>query len=71
MVQTLFALNRRYFMNEKRALEIAGGLPFCPPGFAATVGEVLAAPGRDPAELTASLARMEPLVRAVGALCEE
>jgi hypothetical protein len=71
MVQTLFALNRRYFMNEKRALEIAGGFPLCPPGFAATVGEVLAAPGRDPAELTASLARMEPLVRAVAALCEE
>jgi Domain of unknown function (DUF4037)/Nucleotidyltransferase domain len=69
LVQMLFALNERYFLNEKRAVETADAFPRCPPGFAATVTEVLAAPGQTPEGLTASLARMDALVKDVGAMC--
>jgi predicted nucleotidyltransferase len=69
LVQMLFAANERYFLNEKRAVETAGAFPRCPPGFAATVTEVLAAPGQAPEALAANLARMEALVQAVRELC--
>ncbi len=71
LVQTLFALNRRYFVNEKRAVETAGGFPLCPDGFASTVTEVLAATGATPEALVASIARMDGLVQATRALCAE
>jgi len=68
LVQTVFALNRRYYVNEKRAAAAAGSFPRSPEGFARTVAEVLAAPGDGPAALAASLARMEALVAATRAL---
>lgn len=70
LVQTLFGLNGRYFINEKRAVRTAGSFPICPERFAETVTEVLAAPGDTPEALVRSLARMEALVRATQALCE-
>ncbi len=69
LVQTLFALNGRYFVNEKRAVETAGGFDLCPEDFALTVSEVLAGVGATPDALGQSIARMEALVQATNALC--
>jgi hypothetical protein len=70
-VQTLFALNRRYFLNEKRAVETIEGFDLRPEGFASTIREVLASIGQTPDALAESLARMEALVRATSALCDD
>lgn len=41
MVHALFALNRRYLVNEKGAVSVAAGFAHVPPGFAARLDEVL------------------------------
>jgi predicted nucleotidyltransferase len=69
LVQTLFALNGRYFLNEKRAVVAAASFPLCPDGFAQTVSDVLGSIGSSPDALASSLARMEELVRSVDELC--
>jgi predicted nucleotidyltransferase len=68
LVQTLFALNRRYYVNEKRAVAAAASFPLCPDDFARTVTEVLAAPGDTAEALTGSLGRMDALVQATRTL---
>ena len=68
LLQALFALNRRYFPHEKRAVEIAAGFTHAPPRFAETVTEVLAAPGASAPALTAQVGRMAALVEATRAL---
>lgn len=71
LVQTLFALNRRYFLNEKRAVETIEGFDLCPAGFASTVSDLLASIGQTPDALVDSLARMDALVRATSSLCDD
>ena len=68
LLQVLFARNRTYFLHEKRAMAIAEGFAVAPPGFAATVAEILAAPGATPEALVAQVARAAALVEAVRAL---
>ena len=68
LVQTLFALNERYVMNEKGSVEAAGSLPVAPPDFADTIGSVLARPGERPDQLQASVKRSENLLEAVKVL---
>jgi predicted nucleotidyltransferase len=63
LVQVLFALNERYFVNEKGSVETAGSFTLRPDGFAETVSAVLAEPGHNPARLTASVAELERLLR--------
>lgn len=68
LVQTLFALNERYVINEKGSVEAAGSLPVSPPDFAGTIGSVLAHPGERPDQLQVSIERSEKLLEAVKAL---
>ncbi len=62
LVQVLFALNERYFMNEKGAVAAVAGLPKHPPSFAARIDAILANPGADAASLRDSIAAMEKLL---------
>jgi len=69
LVQVVFALNGRYFLNEKRSVAIADGLRLRPDRFADTITDVLAAAGKTPEALRADLARMDALVRTTRRVC--
>ncbi|MFJ3201371.1 nucleotidyltransferase domain-containing protein [Streptomyces sp. NPDC086989] len=62
LVQALFAADRRWCLNEKGALAVAGTLPGAPAGFARRVSELLGAPGSTAEELTATVAGARELV---------
>ncbi|MGI8858559.1 MAG: nucleotidyltransferase family protein, partial [Rubrobacteraceae bacterium] len=68
LMQALFALNERYFVNEKGSVKTAGSFALCPDGFEKTVSDVLAEPGRDAAGLRTNVRRFERLVEAVRSL---
>jgi hypothetical protein len=65
LVQVLFALNERWFLNEKGAVGEADELPRTPPGFAAGVDATLSGLGPEPATLEAALQAMAALTAAV------
>jgi predicted nucleotidyltransferase len=65
LVQVLFALHGRWFLNEKGSVAEAAGLPGAPPGFAGEVGAALGGLGPDPAALRAALQRAAALAAAV------
>ena len=67
LVQVLFALEERWFVNEKGAVAEADGFTAAPPGFAARVGAVLAGLDPGPATLAAALEEMAALTAAVRA----
>jgi predicted nucleotidyltransferase len=68
LVQVLFALHGRWFVNEKGSVAEAAGLPLTPAGFAARVDAVLGGLVPDPATLEAALDEMDALSAAVGAV---
>jgi hypothetical protein len=63
LVQVLFAVNERYFVNEKGSVKVAGSFPLCPGGFEDVVSHVLSEPGMDPARLSESVREFERLVQ--------
>ena len=69
LVQVLFALNERYFVNEKGAIRAIDSFPLRPPEFGETVSTVLASPGASARELGTSVRLLADLVRAVDELC--
>jgi hypothetical protein len=71
LVQVLFALNERWFLNEKGAVAEAAGFPGTPPGFAAGVDAALGGLGPDPARLEAALQAMAALTATVRDRCQE
>ena len=71
LVQALFALNRRYVINEKGAVMAAAELPLCPPSFADDVTAVLGGPGSTPTELRAAVGRRCALMEATRRLCAD
>ncbi|MER5349667.1 DUF4037 domain-containing protein [Kitasatospora sp. NPDC002551] len=62
LVQALYAADRRWCLNEKGALAVAGELPAAPAGFGPRARALLAAPGDGPAALTATVAAARSLV---------
>lgn len=68
LVQVLYALNERYFINEKGALTELERFASCPPGFVKEVSEVLGHVGTDAETLERSRRRMARLLAAVQAL---
>jgi predicted nucleotidyltransferase len=68
LVQVLFALNERYFVNEKGSVRAVDSFLVRPNGFAETVSSVLAQPGDGSPRLTASVERLGELVEAVRGL---
>jgi predicted nucleotidyltransferase len=71
LVQVLFAVNERYFVNEKGSVKVAGSFPLCPEGFEDTVSHVLSEPGRDPARLSESVREFERLVQETRELSDQ
>jgi predicted nucleotidyltransferase len=69
MVQALFALNERYFINEKGSVRAADSFAVRPELFGETASELLGCPGRDAETLTKSLLRYEALLVAARELC--
>lgn len=63
LVQVLFALNERYFVNEKGSVRVAESFDLHPAGLEDTVSSVLAQPGSNPEELSASVRRFEGLLQ--------
>lgn len=70
LVQVLFALNRRYFLNEKGAVAAVDTFPLRPDGFSRIVSRVLAHPGHSQSALGASIEELESLVQSVRELAE-
>jgi hypothetical protein len=62
LVQVLFALNERYFMNEKGAVAAIETFPRHPPSFASRVGAILGNPGGDAGSLCRSVAEMDSVL---------
>jgi predicted nucleotidyltransferase len=69
LVQVLFALNERYFLNEKRSVAIASGLPLSPTGSAERAQRALGGAGTVPADLTESLRAADALLAETRSLC--
>lgn len=68
LVQVLFALNERYFVNEKGSVAAISSAPLVPSGFAERVSTTLAALGSTPAQLSTSVQAIQTLVDEVRAL---
>ncbi|MET9618922.1 nucleotidyltransferase domain-containing protein [Kitasatospora indigofera] len=62
LVQAMFAGERRWCLNEKGALAVAGTLPTAPDGFGPRVSELLGAPGDTAESLIATVAEARVLV---------
>jgi hypothetical protein len=71
LVQVLFALNERYFVNEKGAVAAIDGCALRPAGFGASVAAMLGQTGADAGQLRASLQQLGALIDAVQQLCGE
>ena len=69
MTLVLYALNRRFYMNEKGAFLESAGFEIRPPQFHRHVGEILGAIGKDAAALSASLDAMRARHRELALLC--
>ncbi len=69
LVQVLFALNERWFTNEKRALAETRTFARRPERFDERTATVLARPGSAPHQLARSVGELEKLVAEARALC--
>ena len=65
LIQVLFALNERYFVNEKGSLVAVKSFAVQPPRFYEVASEVLAQPGGEAGALRAGLTRLRELVAEV------
>jgi len=70
LLQTLFALNGVYWLNEKGALRLAEGFALRPPELRTTIESVFSSLCNDARNLETSIERMAWLVREVGMLID-
>ncbi len=71
LVQVLFALNERYFVNEKGSIRAVESFACRLERFSETVADVLGCVGEDPAQLHANIRTLDDLVSAARELCAE
>lgn len=71
MVLVLYALNQRFFLNEKNAFIESQIFALRPDGFHRQVERILAQPGNSAGELNESIAAMRVLASDLRILCEE
>jgi len=71
LYQVLFALERRYFLNDKTALEEIAEFDRTPQDFGARISAILAHPGGTTAELEQSIDALEALWAETAALCSD
>jgi predicted nucleotidyltransferase len=63
MTLVLYALNRKFFLNEKGAFAESRGFPIKPPHFHDTVARILGSVGHAPTELSSSVESFQSLVQ--------
>jgi hypothetical protein len=68
LTQALFALNERYFVNDKSAMEAIGSFAAKPEGYAGRVRRILSRPGESAEELRETVDELESLFRDVVAI---
>jgi predicted nucleotidyltransferase len=71
LVQVLFALNERYFVNEKGSVKAINAFPSRPTEFEEVVEDVLSKIGDGPSRLERSVERLGMMVDEVRTLCSE
>lgn len=59
ITQVLFALNERYFIRDKRVLDVVAKFPTLPSGYIQQINRILAHPGSTAQELTKSVSDLE------------
>lgn len=69
LVQVVFALNERYFLNEKGSVREATGFARTPPDFAVQVADILGGLEADPKRLRAALDGIMAVTESVRVLC--
>jgi predicted nucleotidyltransferase len=65
LTQVLFALNERYFISDKKAVEELSGFPLLPPGYVVKLCGILAHPGETPQELGQAVADLQAVWQSV------
>jgi len=68
LVQVVYALNGRYFLNEKGSVGAASAMKLAPKGFEKRVEEILGKVGTTPTQLTKSVEALSELVGVVRSL---
>ena len=68
LTQALFALNERYFISDKRLMEVMAQFAILPAGYIQQITSVLAHPGETIDELTRAVAQMRAVWQGVAAL---
>jgi len=71
MTLVLYALNRRFYLNEKGAFLESAGFPILPARFHEGISEILGAIGNDTVALTRSLDEMRGLHRQLALRCRD
>ena len=71
LVQTLFAVNERYFVNEKGSLGTVDSFAIGPTAFSETASALLGCPGKNAMDLTTSVWRYEQLLVRTRRLCAD
>jgi hypothetical protein len=71
LIMVLFALNRRYFVNDKTALAEVAAFPLCPPAFGERVEALLSSVGSTSEDLEHAVALATELMREVADLAGE
>jgi len=71
LIQVLFALNERYFMNEKGSLALTDQFSICPSAFSKRVSLLLSQPGDASESLLRSLEVMEALCGETREICPQ
>jgi len=71
MTLVLYALNRRFYLNEKGAFLESARFESRPSHFHERVGKILGAIGNDASELTASVDAMREALRGIALLCRK
>jgi Nucleotidyltransferase domain/Domain of unknown function (DUF4037) len=70
VLQTLFALNEQYWLNEKGATAMAARFPLCPAGLQARIDAAFARLAPAPAALTEAVENLAGLVREIDVLVQ-
>lgn len=70
LVQVIYALNKRYFVHDKGALDEIASFGLKPAEFGSILTGVLAQPGRDSSELAESTSKLEAALQELMQLCE-
>ena len=65
LTQVLFALNERYYLSDKKVMEVVAAFPVLPMEYCKNINRILSGPGTSDRELTETVSRLEQVWRSV------